>query len=122
MFGEPSEYSKIIVQFNCDEGSYNPLASLLFQPAPEAIKVLFQQGLARVVPFEALFVSFLLYFCLAILTAGISLPTGLVIPYIFMGGCLGRMAGQFIHALGYHIDIGFMAVVGAGAMMAGSGR
>ncbi|GMH86178.1 hypothetical protein TL16_g10462 [Triparma laevis f. inornata] len=122
MFGEPSEYSKIIVQFNCEEGLYNPLASLLFQPAPEAIKVLFQQGLARVVPFEALFVSFLLHFCLAILTAGVSLPTGLVIPYIFMGGCLGRMAGQFIHALGYHIDIGFMAVVGAGAMMAGSGR
>ena len=111
-----------MVQHSCEEGEYSPMGSLLFQPGPDAIKLLFQQGVSRVLPWGDVLLAFVLYFTVAVLTAGCALPTGLVVPYIFMGGCLGRMLGLAVQALGVHTDSSIFAIVGAGAMMSGSGR
>ena len=73
-----------------DPLKYNTLASLLLRPGSDAIKVLFQQGMTDIVPWEHLALAMVVYFFMVVITAGSSLPSGLVIPYVFMGGCLGR--------------------------------
>ena len=112
----------LLSQYACPEGEYNAAASLLFVPAPEAIKLLFSEGLTRAVAWHEVLVTFVLYFTMAVITVGIALPTGLVVPNIFMGACLGRLMGLACVPLGVPVEPGVMAIVGAAAMMAGSGR
>eukprot|EP00656_Telonema_subtile_P053625 TRINITY_DN7816_c0_g1_i5.p1 TRINITY_DN7816_c0_g1~~TRINITY_DN7816_c0_g1_i5.p1 ORF type:complete len:358 (+),score=84.78 TRINITY_DN7816_c0_g1_i5:209-1282(+) len=72
--------------------------------------------------------GFFFYFILAGMTTGIAMPTGLVVPYLFIGGCMGRLWGlgflEMFDALGWTnaTDPGVFAVVGSAAFMAGSGQ
>ena len=114
--------SHVLSQYTCEDGEYNAMASLLFVPAPEAIKLLFSAGLTRAVPWLETLTAFVLYFLMALITVGVALPTGMVVPNIFMGACVGRLLALGCVELGFSVEPGVMAIVGSAAMMAGSGR
>ena len=48
-------------------------------------------GTYQVFRAETLGIFFLCYFLLAVITAGMSVPSGLVIPMLIMGGAMGRL-------------------------------
>ena len=105
---------------------YNPIASLFLQPGAEAARVLFEHGVPKLLPATELIVAFFVFSVLSCLCAGSAIPSGLVIPHILIGACLGRLWGL---ALNYMDDFnttvgdpGIYALVGAAAMLAGSGR
>lgn len=114
-------------QYTCKDKQYNAVASLFLIPGPEAVKNLLTRGLPYLFKWHELVCAFCFYFLLAGLTTGIAMPTGLVVPYLFIGSAMGRLIGLGVHEwfqeAGWEnsTDPGVFAIVGAAAFMAGSG-
>ncbi|KAI8462301.1 MAG: voltage gated chloride channel-domain-containing protein, partial [Monoraphidium minutum] len=113
---------------------YNELATLLLNPGDDAIKHLFSRGAHRRFNYGPLLVMFGWYSLGAALAAGSAISSGLFVPMIMMGACLGRIVGlatteiarkQLAAWVGADamanpwswIDPGAFALVGAGAFM-----
>lgn len=79
----------------CGKGShqYNDMAMLWMNGGVKAVKVLLQRGFPYMLSAEVLAVFCVVYFILAALTAGISVPAGLVVPMLLIGGSYGRLLG-----------------------------
>lgn len=79
-------------RFTCDEGEYNPMASLLQPPRESIIEGLFyyQDAEGSTVhefyPNGALWIGFLCYFVVAVITYGIGIPSGLSFLFTFFCG------------------------------------
>lgn len=108
-------------QFNCPDGHYNNLASLLFSTNDDAVRNIFSTNTYLEFRPLSLTIFFILYCILGLVTFGIAVPTGLFLPIILMGSAYGRLLGI---AMGSYtnIDQGLYAVLGAAALMAGSMR
>lgn len=108
-------------QFNCPDGYYNDLASLLFTTNDDAVRNIFSTNTTTEFHPLSLLIFFLLYCVLGLITFGIAVPSGLFLPIILMGSAYGRLLGI---AMGPYsnIDQGLYAVLGAAALMAGSMR
>ncbi|CAN1321669.1 Chloride channel protein CLC-a [Linum perenne] len=108
-------------QFNCPDGHYNDLASLLLTTNDDAVRNIFSTNTPTEFHSTSLIVFFLLYCILGLFTFGIAVPSGLFLPIILMGSAYGRLLGV---AMGSHtkIDQGLYAVLGAASLMAGSMR
>jgi chloride channel 7 len=67
---------------------------------------------------------FVVYFSLAVVTSGLAVPGGLFLPFIIMGGCVGRYAGIVLKVFFPHssIDPGTYALVGTAALITGATR
>ena len=64
----------------------------------------------------------LLYTC-AVITYGLSIPSGLIDPTVFTGAAMGRFFGEFVeNYIDDHISPGPYAVAGAAAFLAGVSR
>jgi chloride channel 7 len=72
---------------------YNEMAGLWLNGGLKATKTLMERGFPTELSADTLIVFFIFYFLLAMVTAGISVPAGLVIPMMCMGGSLGRLVG-----------------------------
>jgi chloride channel 7 len=79
----------------CDYNSheYNEMAMLWLNGGVKAVKVLLQRGFPHMLSWPVLLVFFCVYFLLAAITAGISVPAGLVVPMLLIGGSYGRLVG-----------------------------
>jgi chloride channel 7 len=79
----------------CGKGShqYNDMAMLWMNGGVKAVKVLLQRVFPYMLSAEVLVVFCVVYFVLAALTAGISVPAGLVVPMLLIGGSYGRLMG-----------------------------
>lgn len=110
---------KVDGQFTCKEGEYNPLGLLLFNTQESAVKVLFSRHTSGVFHTYHLIIAFLVFFWMAILTYGISIPSGLFIPLIMIGTCYGRLAGFLSNYIFSSIDPGTYALIGAASMLGG---
>jgi H+/Cl- antiporter ClcA len=70
----------------------------------------------------------ILRFMQTAVTFGASIPAGLFVPSLFIGGCFGRILGALLKHLGMFgagevlVEPGVYAMVGAGAMLAGVSR
>lgn len=108
-------------RFNCPDGYYNDLASLLFSTNDDAVRNIFSTNTPREFHAFPLIVYFGLYCILGLFTFGIAVPSGLFLPIILMGSAYGRLLSL---AMGHYtnIDEGLFAVLGAAALMAGSMR
>jgi chloride channel 7 len=113
----------------CDnDREYNELESLMQGSGHQAVALLFEEGAGNVFGYSSLFLFLFVYFCLAIIAAGSSIPAGLVIPMLTIGGTMGRIWGLVVNdwikrADGKRpIDPGAWAQVGAAAFWCGSGR
>eukprot|EP00262_Sarcandra_glabra_P001049 TRINITY_DN11056_c0_g1_i2.p1 TRINITY_DN11056_c0_g1~~TRINITY_DN11056_c0_g1_i2.p1 ORF type:complete len:608 (-),score=100.59 TRINITY_DN11056_c0_g1_i2:73-1896(-) len=108
-------------QFNCPDGYYNDLASLLHSTNDDAVRNIFSTSTPTEFNPISLFIFLTLYSILGIFTFGIAVPSGLFLPIILMGSAYGRLLGL---AMGSYTDIdqGLLAVLGAASLMAGSMR
>lgn len=108
-------------QFNCPDGHYNDLATLLFTTNDDAVRNIFSSNALKEFQPASLLIFFVLYCILGLFTFGIAVPSGLFLPIILMGSAYGRLLGI---AMGSYtkIDQGLYAVLGAASLMAGSMR
>ena len=113
-----------LIQFYCDHGSYNPVATYFFAPAESAIKQLFHTANDDAFELGPLMVFFLLYQVLTCLTYGTSVASGLFIPCLLGGSALGRFVGQVINifAGAGTVDAGTYSLIGAAAVLGGMAR
>ncbi|KAJ6842546.1 chloride channel protein CLC-a-like isoform X1 [Iris pallida] len=108
-------------QFNCPNGCYNDLASLLHATNDDAVRNIFSSSTPTEFHAISLFIFFTLYCVLGLVTFGIAVPSGLFLPIILMGAGYGRLLGLYMASY-TGIDQGLYAVLGAAALMAGSMR
>ncbi|XP_009761471.1 chloride channel protein CLC-b [Nicotiana sylvestris] len=108
-------------QFNCPDGYYNDLATLLLTTNDDAVRNIFSINTPGEFQVMSLIIYFVLYCILGLITFGIAVPSGLFLPIILMGSAYGRLLAI---AMGSYtkIDPGLYAVLGAASLMAGSMR
>ncbi|XP_074316520.1 chloride channel protein CLC-b-like [Silene latifolia] len=108
-------------QFNCPEGYYNDLASLLFSTNYDAVRNIFSTNTPEDFHLISLLIYFTLYSILGLFTFGIAVPSGLFLPIILIGSSYGRLLGLAMKRY-TNIDEGLFAVLGAASLMSGSMR
>lgn len=108
-------------QFNCPNGYYNDLASLLHATNDDAVRNIFSTSTPTEFRVITLLIFFALYCILGLITFGIAVPSGLFLPIILMGSAYGRILALYVGS-NSGIDQGLYAVLGAAALMAGSMR
>lgn len=120
--------SELLDTINCPHGSYNELASLVQTTGHEAVSLLFASGVYNVLRAPTIIIFMLVYMLLSVLAATLSVPAGMVVPSLTIGGCLGRLVALFYNyaiknPLGLvPVDPGPWAMVGAAAFWCGSAR
>ena len=118
-----------LVTWICPQDQYSPLASISYGTTEQVVTTLFSHKTPGLYPYSCLFVYVSLYFAFACYTAGASISSGLVIPMIIIGACLGRIVGQasydMVTAMSWRndwVDPGLFAFIGAGAFFGGVSR
>ena len=116
---------------------YNELATLMHVPGSSAIKHMLARGVPHQFGYGSIITFFIVYYLGAAMTAGTCLASGLFVPMLVMGACVGRFWGlvtldlavaagitaeQLESEVWSWIDPGVFAMVGAGAFMAGVSR
>lgn len=130
---DPAETLKELSEFkrfNCKEGWYNPMATLIFASYEESITNLLKVNSNNVTNTERLglwpmFLFCIFYLFFAAYTAGCAVATGTLVPMLVIGASYGRFVGLVVyHILGdkVSIDPGIYAVMGAAAFMGGVSR
>ena len=109
-------------QWTCDEGFYNPLATLFFNTEGGTIRSLFHDdGNYKTEPAHlVIFIG--CWYLFTITTYGVWIPAGLFLPGIIMGGALGRLYTYMIQDIFDYEDVNEMqqnALLGAAAMLSG---
>lgn len=123
--------------------SYNELATLMSVTGEDAIRHLFSRGTHVEFGYSALLIMLVFYFLGAAWTAGSAISSGVFVPMLLIGACIGRLVGLVgvtiaaARGLGSHgapagvflppspwawIDPGAFALIGAGAFMGGVTR
>jgi len=107
------------IQFNCPEGQYNPIATLLLSMPEQSIEMLYAKQHAGNFRFSALVVTFLAYTPLCVCVPGLPLPTGSFIPAMFVGALVGKAFGKMLTLLGsFHLaHDGVFALVGSASLL-----
>jgi len=108
-------------QFNCPNGYYNDLATLLLTTNDDAVRNIFSTNTPLEYQPSSILIFFALYCILGLITFGIAVPSGLFLPIILMGSGYGRLLGILMRPY-TNIDQGLFAVLGAASLMAGSMR
>ena len=123
--------------------SYNELATLISVNGEDSIRHLLSRGTHREFGYAAIVTFFVFYFVGAVLAAGSAVSSGVFVPMLLMGACIGRFVGlatvNIAAAYGAGsdgappgvflppspwswIDPGLFALIGAGAFMGGVTR
>lgn len=108
------------VRFNCGEGEYNQVASLLVTTSHSSVKLLFSGNNAGEIQAGASILAFLAYFALNVGLSGLPVPGGAFTATMVLGGLFGRSVGAVCRELGLsHTVSGVYAIVGSAAMLCG---
>mmetsp|Transcript_88303 Transcript_88303/g.175514 ORF Transcript_88303/g.175514 Transcript_88303/m.175514 type:complete len:741 (-) Transcript_88303:2-2224(-) len=109
------------VQFNCEEGKYNPTASLLVSTSHSSVKLLFAGDNNGEIHYTSSFLAFVTYYALNVLLTGLPVPGGAFTATMLLGGLFGRGVGGLARELGLvnGTAAGVYAVVGSAAMLCG---
>ncbi|MBA0848140.1 hypothetical protein Goshw_028950 [Gossypium schwendimanii] len=108
-------------QFNCPDGYYNDLATLLLTTNDDAVRNIFSSNTPSEFQYTSILIFFTLYCILGLFTFGIAVPSGLFLPIILMGSGYGRLLSMLLGSY-TNLDQGLYAVLGAASLMAGSMR
>ena len=103
----------------CPASQYNSAATLLLQPVEEVAQALFLRGAPHALPASSLAAAVAFWFVFTALAASLTLPSGLLVPLMVIGGAIGRL---YAVLLDLKADPGLYALAGATAFMAGSGQ
>ncbi|PWA70148.1 chloride channel, voltage gated [Artemisia annua] len=107
--------------FQCPDGHYNDLASLLLTTNDDAIRSLFSSLNVNEFRISSLVFFFFAMYFLGIITYGIAIPSGLFIPVILAGASYGRLVGRLLHPIA-NLDAGLFALLGAASFLGGTMR
>jgi len=108
------------VAFNCPEGEYNTVASLLVTTSHSSVKLLFSGNNAGEIAASSSFVAFVTYFLLQVGLSGLPVPGGAFTATMLLGGLFGRCIGELFRDMGIvSTASGVYAVVGSAAMLSG---
>merc|ERR1719362_1541769 len=109
------------VQLNCEEGKYNPTASLLVSTSHSSVKLLFSGNNNGEIHYTSSFLAFVTYYTLNVLLTGLPVPGGAFTATMLLGGLFGRGVGGLARELGLVLGTvtGVYAVVGSAAMLCG---
>lgn len=106
-------------QYTCTGEDWNEMATLLLNGAEGAVKHLFSRTLDRF-GLGSLLATLFVYSGFAVGMPGLSLPMGMFVPSMLMGGLLGRFMGEAVDALDVGTaHAGMYAIVGSAAMLGG---
>eukprot|EP00271_Cylindrocystis_brebissonii_P007457 TRINITY_DN21013_c0_g1_i1.p1 TRINITY_DN21013_c0_g1~~TRINITY_DN21013_c0_g1_i1.p1 ORF type:complete len:847 (-),score=132.91 TRINITY_DN21013_c0_g1_i1:1176-3716(-) len=110
--------------FNCPDGHYNDLASLNFNTNDDIIRNLFSSGTENEFSYLSLSLTLVTIYSLALITYGISVPSGLFVPAILCGATYGRLVGRFmVDIIGINrVNEGTYALLGSASFLGGSMR
>lgn len=139
-----------LVRLKCPEGQYNELATLMYATGHHLVLLLFSRhdevsGVGRMTFSGGSVAIFLVvYFIFACCAAGSAISTGLVVPMLIVGACVGRLYGILslaliqeaatspvnCHEVGNrdpscnfaYVDPGAFALIGAAAFFGGVSR
>lgn len=78
---------------NATAHEYNGMAMLWLNGGVKGVKVLMQRGFPHLLTWPVLLSFCGVYFVLAACTSGCSVPAGLVVPMLLVGGSFGRLVG-----------------------------
>ena len=120
------------------------MASLMMVSGQQALTNLYRRGMFDLFDTGPLVVFLLLYFALALITSGMALPSGLMVPLLLIGAVMGRIVANIYLAsyrglfppnsvtgdgdgsspsdVGFLFDPAVFAIVGSASMLVGSGR
>ena len=102
------------IQFNCPDGEYNELATLLLAtPSTYGLKHTFHAE-AHAFTIQSLVIAGCVYLFVLLFLFGAKLVMGIFIPLLYAGSCFGRAI-----ALSLKLDPFMYAVVGASALLCG---
>ena len=109
---------------------YNEVATLLLLPGEEAVEHLFSRETPNEFRYASLLTLLAIYFPLSMYTAGTAISSGIVVPILMTGACIGRIFGQgfwdvFVNSAVLPenlIDPGAFALIGAAAFFGGVSR
>jgi len=109
-------------RYQCGEGEYNTMASMLFTTNENAIRGFFHN--TAVYDWDSLLAYYFIIFALAVVTYGIAVPSGLFVPCILMGCAFGRLFGEGMRYCFPESNIipGTYALIGATASLGGVAR
>jgi len=108
------------VTFNCPEGEYNTVASLLVTTSHSSVKLLFSGNNAGEISAWSSILAFVTYFVLQVGLSGLPVPGGAFTATMLLGGLFGRSVGELCRDLGIvRTASGVYAVVGSAAMLCG---
>lgn len=108
------------VQFNCDEGKFNPIASLLVSTSHSSVKLLFAGSNGHEIRHQPCISAFAAYYLLNVFLTGLPVPGGAFTATMLLGGLFGRFFGCLFQELGIVTSLsGMYAVVGSAAMLCG---
>eukprot|EP00928_Gymnodinium_smaydae_P053641 TRINITY_DN37589_c0_g1_i1.p1 TRINITY_DN37589_c0_g1~~TRINITY_DN37589_c0_g1_i1.p1 ORF type:complete len:766 (-),score=115.44 TRINITY_DN37589_c0_g1_i1:14-2311(-) len=112
---------RLWVRYDCKEGEYNPVASLLLTTSEGAVKRLFSRHNVNEIHLQNEVLAFFVYTMLNIGLTGVSVPSGNFTGSMLIGGLAGRIMGSFVRGHGPHglAVSGVYAMVGSAAMLAG---
>ena len=113
------------VRFTCPgDNQYNDLATIFFNTQDDAIRNLLSSEMKNEYSPGALVCFFCFFFVLAVITYGISVPSGLFVPSILCGAAYGRLMGMLMTSITGNLEIkeGTYALLGAASFIAGAMR
>jgi len=110
------------LNFECEAGSYNDMAVLVFSTHPTVIRSLL---LSKFGEFSdaTLMIYWAFYFVNAAISYGMTFPSGLFTPSIICGALMGRTYAHWLRNLGMaHPDTGLYSLLGVAAFFGGGLR
>jgi len=118
----PEGGAEEFVRYNCAEGEYNPVASLLLTTSEGAVKKLFSSKDVDELHAVNEGLAFLAYCTLNVLLSGVPVPSGNFTGSMLIGGLAGRVMGSVVRDYygqkGLAVS-GVYAMVGSAAMLCG---
>ena len=113
---------KNLIQFRCEDGEFNEMASLIFSEPSNAIRLLFHLKKPSFSS-ECLLGFFLIYISTAVLTYGSAVPSGLFVPSLLSGAAFGRLFGNIAHKIYPKLALSnTYSLIGAAAVLGGMAR
>lgn len=113
-------------QFNCPEGQYNELATLLLNPlGAKGITLLFTEGDSDAFSLTTCLVAGCVEFFILIVAFGMSVSAGIFIPLLFSGACFGRALALFLNDSVFgdiYLDPRTYAIIGSASTLGGVAR
>ena len=109
-------------QWDCPAGSFNPLASFLFDSQASLFKMMLSTNPAIVFDFISLALLAVWYFIASAVIAGSTMSSGLMVPLLIIGAAYGRILGKIVKIFFPTAITSSYALIGATSFFGGVSR